>query len=496
MSSPQRKASFWLRSIRGLRMRLVATYVILFGLVLIGLGYLFRESLLGILNQQSERVLDEEWRAMKAYLHCQRGELMWTYDPEDAEAAYAVDRLRRVILLTDEQGNVLELSSGYSALGGESLRQIQNVIHTREPLTVVRHDRRGDTYLVRMGVMRDQNRAFFVAVGLPVEETLRIPDHLLRAYLISVPVMLLVILVAGWYMAGRALRPLHQVAETARTVAGGNLSVRLTKRGSGDELDVLIAAFNRMLERLELNFQQIRQFSVDASHELRTPITIIRGQLEVALYTAETPGQFREAILTALQDVERMGQIVKSLLLLEQSESGQVVLNRTPLDIRALCDELTGQFRLAYDEKNIALAVRGSAPCWAEVDRVQFDRLLSNLLTNAMKYTHSGGEVEVILEQDAAEARLIVSDNGQGIPAADLPHIFERFYRVRETGPDPERGLGLGLAFVAWIARAHGGRVEVTSTPGRGSQFLVILPARPGGTEPGTMPEQAAGRFP
>lgn len=474
-------------------MRLAATYVILFALALAGLGVVFRESLTGILTQQNERVLDEEWRAMKAYLHFQRGELMWTYDPEDAEEAYAVDRLRRVILLTDENGNVLELSSGYSALGGETLAQIRSVVRTREPVTVVRHDTRGDTYLVRMGVMRDQSRAFFVAIGLAVEDTQRIPDHLLRGYLISVPVMLLVIVVAGWYMAGRALRPLHQVAETAQAVAGGNLSVRIAPRGAGDELDMLIAAFNRMLERLELNFQQIRQFSVDASHELRTPITIIRGQLEVALYTAETPEQFREAIMTALQDVERMGQIVKSLLLLEQAESGQVVLHRASLDIKALSEELAAQFRLAYDEKGISLKVLGEGPCWADVDRIQFDRLLSNLLSNALKYTHSGGRVEIVLEQVPGEAHMTVSDNGQGIPASNLPHIFERFYRVREQSADPDRGLGLGLAFVAWIARAHGGRVEVTSQPGQGSRFLVILPSRPHAVEAtGEEPRRAA----
>ncbi len=477
-------------------MRLAATYVILFALALLGLGFVFHRSVTGILNQQNERILDEEWRAMKAYLRFQRGELMWTYDPEDADEAYAVDRLRRVILLTDENGNVLELSNGYSALGGESMPQIRTVLRTHEPVSVIRHDARGDAYLVRMGVMRDQDRGFFVAIGLPIAETQRIPDRLLSGYLLSVPVMLLVIVVAGWYMAGRALRPLHQVAETARAVAGGNLSLRIPTRGSGDELDVLISAFNRMLERLELNFQQIRQFSVDASHELRTPITIIRGQLEVALYTAETTEQFREAIMTALLDVERMGQIVKSLLLLEQAESGQVVLRKSPLDITAASEELVSQFLVAYDEKDIALTVVADGPCWVEADRVQFDRLLSNLLSNALKYTHAGGHVEVILRREEDAVHLTVSDDGQGIPAANLPHIFERFYRVRETTPDADRGIGLGLAFVAWIARAHGGRVEVTSEPGHGSQFLVILPGRPQSGIPGPEPEHDTSLIP
>ncbi|MGJ5819433.1 ATP-binding protein [Paludibaculum fermentans] len=493
MPDKNRKSTFWLRTLRGLRMRLAATYVLLFALALVGLGFVFRQSVTGILNQQSERVLDEEWRAMKAYLRFQRGELMWTYDPEDAEEAYAVDRLRRVLLLTDERGNVLELSNGYSALGSESMQQIRSVVRSNEPVTVVRRDFRGETYLVRMGIMRDQGRAFFVAIGLPVEDTLRIPNHLLRQYLLSVPVMLLVIVFVGWYMAGRALRPLHQVAETASAVAGGNLSLRIVPRGSGDELDVLIGAFNQMLERLELNFQQIRQFSIDASHELRTPITIIRGQLEVALFTAETREQFREAIMTALLDVERMGQIVKSLLLLEQAESGQVVLQKTPYDITRLSEELVSQFRVASDEKGIDLEVVALGPCWAEVDRVQFDRLLSNLLSNALKYTHAGGRVEVILEQAEGAAHLIVSDNGQGIPAANLPHVFERFYRVRETTPDPDRGLGLGLAFVAWIARAHGGRVEVKSEPGQGSQFLVVFPTPTPSGEPGPETESTAG---
>jgi signal transduction histidine kinase len=230
------------------------------------------------------------------------------------------------------------------------------------------------------------------------------------------------------------------------------------------------------MERLAGSFEQIRQFSTDVSHELRTPLTAIRGQLEVALFTASTPEQYREAMLNALEDVERLGQIVKALLLLSQSESGQLALQKTDVNLSPLVLDVVDQFQIPAEAAHVELTSELPGECLIEADRIQIERLVSNLLSNAVKYTPEGGRVWVRLHRDEQEARLEVEDNGPGIPAADLPHIFDRFYRVPSVDLNPERGLGLGLSFVAWIAKAHGGTVEVTSEPGRGSLFTVRLP--------------------
>ncbi|MBL0156617.1 MAG: heavy metal sensor histidine kinase [Bryobacterales bacterium] len=466
------------RAARGLRMRLTLSYVLLFTLVLVSIGFVFRQALDLVLDQQSERVLDESWSAVRGFLRIQNSELVWAYDPDDSGEAYAVERLRRVLLLADPQGNILEISNGYAALGEESPDQIRRIVGKTQPVTETRTDRNGAVYIVRKGIIRDQGKEYFLAIGLPAEDTLHVSDRLVRLYFTSVPVMLLAIIILGWYAAGRALQPLQQVAQAAETVAAGDLSMRIPPRGTGDELDQLSATFNHMMERLGLSFHQIQQFSIDASHELRTPVTAIRGQLEVALFTAETKEQYREAIETALQDVERLGQILNSLLLLAQAESGQLILQKSKQDLSEIIQELVNQFRFVADEKQIRLRAIAPSSVFAEVDRAQFGRLVNSLLGNAVKYTQPGGNVDVILSEDGGEVCLTVADDGPGIAADHLPHVFERFYRVRDGDRDDDKGIGLGLAFVAWIVKAHGGRLSVSSEPGHGATFEITIPAR------------------
>jgi signal transduction histidine kinase len=233
-----------------------------------------------------------------------------------------------------------------------------------------------------------------------------------------------------------------------------------------------------MIERLEASFQQIRQFSTDVSHELRTPITGIRGQLEVALFTAQTTDQYREAMFNSLQDIDRLSQIVRALLLLSQAESGQLLLQRSRLNLCEVVEDLVDQFQIPAEAAGVRLTAQLPPQCDADVDRVQIERMITNLLSNALKFTPEGGEVTVILEVRADSVELIVQDTGRGIPTEHLPHIFDRFYRVpgKGTAPSPEQGLGLGLSFVAWIVKAHHGKIEVDSTPGKGTRFTIHLP--------------------
>jgi heavy metal sensor kinase len=279
-------------------------------------------------------------------------------------------------------------------------------------------------------------------------------------------------------MAGRALTPVLAVAQTAQRISGLNLSLRIPTRDAGDELDYLILTFNRMIDRLEASFQQIRQFSTDVSHELRTPITGIRGQLEVALFTAQTTDQYREAMFNSLQDIDRLSQIVRALLLLSQAESGQLVLQKSRMNLCEVAEDLVDQFQIPAEAAGVRLTAQLPALCEADFDRVQIERMITNLLSNALKFTPEGGEVQVIVESRPDAVELIVQDTGRGIPTEHLPHIFDRFYRVpgHGTAPSPEQGLGLGLSFVAWIVKAHEGKIDVESTPGTGTRFVIRLP--------------------
>lgn len=460
----------------GLRTRLTLSYVLLFGVVMTSIGFTFHQALLIIVNQQTERLLDGEWSALKGFLRARDGDLVWAYDPEHPEESFTVERLRRVFLLTDAEGEVMEMSAGYAAIGPESPETIRRLLQAGRTETVRRRGRKGETYLVRMGRYGGAGKEYFAAIGLPTGDMERLPARMLNLYLVSAPVMLLAIGILGWFAAGRALAPLQRVVHTVQTVSGGNLSLRIERLGTRDELDELIATFNGMMERLEANFEQMRRFSMDASHELRTPLTAIRGQLEVAQLTARTPEDFRRAIATALEDVERLGRIVQSLLQLAQAEAGQIRISREPEVLAEIAARRVARFRPLAESRRQRIELEADTACIAAVDRLQMERLLDNLLSNALKYTQEGGRIVLRIFRDGSEAVIEVSDNGPGIAEQHLPHIFEKFYRIREGEKTAGRGVGLGLAFVQWIARAHGGQVSVSSQPGKGSTFAVRLP--------------------
>jgi heavy metal sensor kinase len=480
---------------RGLRFRLTAGYALLFALLLVGTAALFRERLAYTLNSEAHDLLEQEWAAMKGYLHVERVPTRghaaehepcgpykpkWEYDKNDPDEDFAVERLRRVYVLADAKGCVMQFSTIYESIGIEQPNEIEAAIKSGQPVWKRRPSPHGTPYLIRAGVVFDDHHSpFYVAVGRPMDENDKILQRYTWMYAGLIPFSLLCGCLLGWFLTGRALMPVMQVAQTAQSITGSNLSLRIPTRGAGDELDYLILTFNRMIERLESSFQQIRQFSTDVSHELRTPITAIRGQLEVALFTAKTVDQYRDATLNSLQDIERLSQIVRALLLLSQAESGQLALQKTWLDLALVVRDIVDQFQIPAEGAQVDLSADLPPECAAEVDRVQIERMLSNLLSNALKFTRAGGRVHVALRCLPEAISIEVVDTGCGIPKEHIPHIFERFYRVpaQETCATPEPGLGLGLSFVAWIAKAHGGTILVDSTPGEGTRFTVSLPA-------------------
>ena len=488
---------------RGLRFRLTAGYALLFALLLLGTAALFRERLAYTLNSEAHDLLEQEWAAMKGYLHVERVPAKghaaehescppykptWEYDKNDPDEDFAVERLRRVYVLTDAKGCVMEVSTIYQSIGIEQPRVIEAAIRSGQPVWKIRTSPHGIPYLVRAGVVFDEKHhsPFYVAVGRPMDEGEKILQHYTWMYALLIPVSLLCGCLLGWFLTGRVLMPVMEVAQTAQRISGSNLSLRIPARGARDELDYLILTFNRMIERLESSFQQIRQFSTDVSHELRTPITAIRGQLEVALFTATTVEQYRDATLNCLQDIERLSQIVRALLLLSQAESGQLALQKTRLDLVSVVRDIVEQFQIPAEGAHVALSADLPPECTAEVDRVQIERMLSNLLSNALKFTGAGGSVYVALRSLPDSIEIEVGDTGCGIPEEHIPHIFERFYRVpaQESCAHSEPGLGLGLSFVAWIAKAHGGTIRVDSAPGKGTRFIVLLPPAVADAEP------------
>ena len=403
-----------------------------------------------------------------------------------------------MILDEDDQRAV---SEGYKELGLKSAAEIRarvvDLLAPNRPKTIweTRWNEDGERFLVRAGIVWDQKHRlpYYVAIGTSLSQYTQILRQFTFVFIGVIRGALILGAFLGWVMAGRALTPVLAVAQTAQRISGSNLSLRIPPRHSGDELDYLILTFNRMIERLESSFQQMKQFSTDVSHELRTPITGIRGQLEVALFTAKTTEQYREAMFNALQDIDRLSQIVRALLLLSQAESGQLVLQKARLDLCEVVRDLVEQFQILAEEAGVRLTAELPAECPVEVDRVQIERMITNLLSNALKFTPQGGAVRLSVAAFPERVELVIADTGRGISTEHLPYIFDRFYRVPVSGPAPtaEQGLGLGLSFVAWIVKAHHGKIEVDSQPGEGTRFTIALPAGGAGTD--TLELQPAG---
>lgn len=472
------------RFVRSLRFRLALGFLLVFTVLLSGLGLLFREMLLSILYEQAAEALNEEWGASKGYLRFERQRPFWYFDRFDPEESLIVSRIQRVEVITDSQGNILEISDIYRNLGVDTLDHIKKVLSSTEPVVQIRKDDRGLRYLIRQGSVPDEHRRlYFVAIGRNLGDADRTVRDFTWRYFAFMPVMIVFAGVLGWGLAARGLRPVNELAQTAQKITSSNLNLQIPLRGAGDELDKLIEAFNRMIGRLNYSFEQIRQFSTDVSHELRTPLTAIRGQLEVALFTAKTPEHYQEAMVNALQDVEQLSNIVRALLLLSQAESGQLALQMSPINLTEVVEGMVEQYQIPAEAENVTLSCQLSPEIYVRADRTQMERLVSNLLSNSIKYTPSGGRVTVGLQRNTGDSEpesgkieLTVSDTGIGIPPEKLPHIFDRFYRVRPSHTNPVQGLGLGLSFVAWIVNAHGGKIHVESKEGQGSKFTVLLP--------------------
>ena len=264
-----------------------------------------------------------------------RARVNWFYDREDPEEALIVDRLKQIYLLTDQTGTVLEISGHYKDLGVESPKEIRDSIRSKETIWKTKRDPHGVSYLIRQASLLGEDEKPYLRRHRPLLSGRRTVGRAVHSHVFDP--------LAADDHHGKSARLVHgrpgAVFRSRRWPRprsgsrGKNLRVQIPSRGANDELDRLIDAFNRMIERLDASFQQTKQFSTDVSHELRTPLTAIRGQLEVALLAAKTTEQYQDAILNALEDVERLSQTIRALLQLSQAESGQVLLQKQPIDL-------------------------------------------------------------------------------------------------------------------------------------------------------------------
>lgn len=318
-----------------------------------------------------------------------------------------------------------------------------------------------------------------VVAGVPTASLDLASQQVFEVLFLFGPIFLIVSVVTAWAIGGRLIVPIERMVYDLEAITDGrSLHRRMPIDETGDEISRLGDTINAMVERLEASFTALRRFTADASHELKTPLTVLRVDLERAMTAPSGSTEQLVALEEALNEAARMANLVESLLTLARADEGRFDLHREPVPLEPLVRDVTETALILGEDSAITVTVGVVQPVTVSGDHVRLRQLFLNMVTNAIKYTAAGGAVDLSLELRDGVAVFTVKDTGIGIAGADLPFIFDRFWRVDRARSRGERaGVGLGLAISQWIAHAHGGSISVSSRMGRGSTFAVTIPA-------------------
>ncbi|MBV8061745.1 MAG: HAMP domain-containing protein [Alphaproteobacteria bacterium] len=317
--------------------------------------------------------------------------------------------------------------------------------------------------------------AYMVEVGASTSSIDSILNKLTRTLIYGLPVILMISILGGMFLSRRALKPVEEVRAAAEKITYTNLNQRLPVERTDDALESLTLTLNQMLDRLDHAYQQASRFTADASHELRTPLTILRSELE-AWQRPSRAAPTHKQIGSLLEEVERLSGIVEALSSIARLDAGEAKMAHDKFDLAQITRACVEQMSLLAEDKHIAISLQASEPVAADGDANRMKQVIVNLIDNAIKYTQDGGEIHIQVAARHGRALLRVKDNGMGIAADALPHIFERFYRADKVRTRSTQGTGLGLAIVKSICQAHAGQVYADSTEGGGTTMTVELP--------------------
>jgi heavy metal sensor kinase len=317
------------------------------------------------------------------------------------------------------------------------------------------------TYIVQMGT-----RLKFVEKSL-----YNVKDYILIVF----PIMLVLGSLGGWFLARKSLSPIGYIVSKTRNITATNLGERLIPRNIDDEMDDLIRTINEMISRLEGSFKRMAEFTADASHELKTPLCAMRGEIEVLLLEKGTVEEYQEVSTRLIERFDQLSGMIDDLILLSKFDTSRMELNTAPLRLDLLIKDICDLFAVLAEHKNISLAIKTLPEVMVIGDKMRLQQLFTNLIDNAIKYTPEGS-IHVLLRTNRDWVQVTVKDTGVGISKEEQENIFKRFYRVDKSRSKETGGAGLGLNIAGWIAHAHHGRIEVESELNQGSSFTVYLP--------------------
>jgi heavy metal sensor kinase len=403
----------------------------------------------------------------------------------------------KFIQVLDESGNIGRKSENLKNVQLPiSLNALKNA--SKGLITFETNRSIGNTPLriITFPVVENNHAARIVQIASSLEEVEDALNTLFIILIITVPLALMVASLGGQFLAHKALKPVDDITQTARMITSQNLNQRITPPKVKDEISRLIETFNGMISRLDQSFRQIKQFSSDASHELKTPLTILKGEVEVMLRKERTQQEYQQTLNSNLEEINRMSQIVEDLLLLSKADTGQIKLNKGDINLTEILTEVVAQMDMLARSKRLHLSASNNhQDVHIFGDALRIRELFINLIENGIKYTEEGGSIHIRLQKeyppqvrnqsDRVEkererfVKIIVSDTGIGISLEDQEKIFNRFFRVDKARSREQGGSGLGLSICKWIVEAHQGEITVESELGRGSSFIIRFPSLP-----------------
>lgn len=459
-----------------LRTKLAIIYAGIFALLLAGTIAWFYNLFAYQVNKDLTDELGERAVAVRNFLHLEGDRARLVYDAADPDEAYFVSLATRYYQIYNaSSGQLMARSPEMEAIGfqyaPDEVRELirgprLSMIQTEQVSLLLHND------LVRSA----DGRLYLLQVGVSLEPRNAALRRLLQVGLWLIPVGLTATVSLAWWIGGRALRPVLELAAAAKEISISRLDKRLPVRGADDELDQLAVAFNEVMNRLEDSVRQMREFTASISHELRTPLTVLRGEAEVALSRDHAAGDYRRVLESQLEEFEKLSQMINRMLTLARAEAGQITLARDRVCLADLAASAAEQMEPLAASKGVSLTSACEEDIVITGDFGWLERAVLNLLDNAVKFTPRGGCIQLSVHSEKSIAVLEVKDNGAGISAEALPHIFERFYREDSSRSREVEGAGLGLSLVEWIVRQHHGRISVASRIGEGSVFRVELP--------------------
>ena len=301
-------------------------------------------------------------------------------------------------------------------------------------------------------------------------------SEILTVLVVGLPIVAVLAGLGGYALARRALSPIDHLASEARRITADRLHQRLSVLNERDEIGRLTTVINETFARLEASFDKLRRFTADASHELRTPLAVIRGIGEVGLGETRSPAEYKEAIGSMLEEVDRLTTLVDSLLRLSHGDAGTVRIAREPVDLGQLARDVMSSLSILAEERNQRIAVDETDRVVASVDRLVLREAITNLLDNAIKYGPPDSAIDIRVRREGDHGIVEVADRGPGIPPSQRDRIFDRFFRLDEARSRASGGTGLGLSIAKWAVEVHGGRIVVDENPAGGSLFRIFVP--------------------